>query len=100
VDGKRSSSIEKTYGACHRAGPTTLVVVKVVVLKTGTNAKSTKHVSTRTLHYIILGTEPNMITKLDDNALHVYPRELWVATVCADISVLSQLIGSVIHVQL
>ena len=55
VNGKlSSSSVRKTSGACHRAGPTTFVVVKVVVLSTGTNAKSTRRAfpssSIKTLH--------------------------------------------------
>ena len=53
VNGKRSSSVRKTSRACHRTGPTTLVVVKVVVLNTVTNAKSTRRAlfpsSTKTL---------------------------------------------------
>ena len=56
VNGKpSSSSVWKTSGACHRAGPTTFVVVNVVVLNTGTRPKSTRRAflssSTRTLHY-------------------------------------------------
>lgn len=56
VNGRRSSSsVRKTSGACQRAGPTTLVVVNVVLLKTGTNPKSTRHgfllSSIRTLHF-------------------------------------------------
>jgi len=49
-----SSSVKKTSGACQRAGPTTFVVVNVVVLKTGTKPKSTKRglpFSISTLHY-------------------------------------------------
>ena len=48
-----ASSVRKTSGACHRAGSTTLVVVKVVVLDKH-DTKSTRYVfsssSTKTLH--------------------------------------------------
>jgi hypothetical protein len=43
VNGKlSSSSVRKTSRACHRAGLTTLVVVKAVVLNIGTKAKATR----------------------------------------------------------